>query len=247
MFKIDKTLVDNMNQNRSFIVITHKENRGAPKGLPDMPLGEPALLDSDAQIPQAVRDKARDLLHSAQAKAQQILQGATARAEEIKSEARQEGYDAGLADAAAKIAEETAAQNEKARALIKEIAQYRDGLYDKLQESVLPLAMDIAEKIINIQLQNDDRVYMEIAKKAVAGLKQSDDFILRMGREEYDKYFRDGGQWLREETGCGEFEAVCDPGLEPGSLVIESDDEVVNAGIAMQLEKTRQYLKEQVE
>jgi flagellar assembly protein FliH len=247
LFKIDKTLVDNMNQNRSFIVITHKETRNESKGLPELPLGEPALLDSDAQLPQAVRDKARDLLHGAQAKAQQTIQAATARAEEIKNEARLEGYDAGMADAAGKIAEGTAAQNEEARALIEEIAEYRDGLYQQLHESVLPLAMDIAEKIINIQLQKDDKVYMEIAKKAVMGLKKSDDFMLRVGRGEFDKYFRDGGQWLREGTDCGDFEVVCDPGLEPGSLVIESDDEVVNAGVAMQLEKTWQYLKEQVE
>ncbi len=247
MFKIDKTLVENMNQNRSFIVITHKETREEPKGSSELELGETALPDSEAQIPQAVRDKARDLLHGAQTKAQQIIQGATARAEEIKSEARLEGYDSGMADAEAKIAEATAAKNQEAKALIEEIAGYRDNLYQRLHESVLPLAMDIAEKIINTQLQKDDRVYMEIAKKAVLGLKKTDDLMLRVGRGEFDKYFRDGGQWLREETDCGDFEVVCDPGLETGSLIIESDDEVVNAGIAMQLEKTREYLKEQVE
>ena len=247
MFKIDKTLVENMNQNRSFIVITHKETREGSKNPSELELGEAALMDSEAQIPQAVRDKARDLLHNTQAKAQQIIQSATARAEEIKSEARLEGYDAGMAEASQKIAEVTAAQNQEARALIEEIAEYRDNLYQQLHESVLPLAMDIAEKIINIQLQKDDRVYIEIAKKAVLGLKRTDDFMLRVGRGEFDKYFKDGGQWLREETGCGDFEVVCDPGLEAGSLVIESDDEVINAGIAMQLEKTREYLKEQVE
>ncbi len=247
MFKIDKTLVDNMNQNRSFIVITHKETRKESGGSSEIPLGDAALLESDTQIPQPVRDKARELMHSAQAKAQQILQAAAARAEEIKNEARQQGCDAGVADAADEIARKIAAQNEEARVMIEQTAQYRDELYDQLQESVLPLAMDIAEKIINIQLQKDDKVYMEIAKKAVMELKQSDDFMLRVGRGEFEKYFRDGGQWLREGTDCGDFEVVCDPSLEPGGLVIESNDEVINAGIAMQLDKTRQYLKEQVE
>jgi len=112
---------------------------------------------------------------------------------------------------------------------------------------VLNLAMDIAEKIINIELQRDDKVFMEIAKKAVAGLKQADSFALRVSRGEFDKYFKDGGAWLREATGCGEFEAVCDSNLEPGSLVLESDEEIINASVAVQLEKTRQYLEEQVE
>ena len=144
MFKIDKTLVENMNQNRSFIVITHKETKEESRGSSEPELGEPVLVDSEAQIPQAVRDKARDLLHSTQAKAHQIIQGATARAEEIKSEARLEGYDAGMADAAEKIAEVTATQNQEVGALIEEIAGYRDNLYQQLHESVLSLAMDIA-------------------------------------------------------------------------------------------------------
>ncbi len=245
MFKIDKTLVDNMNVNRSYIVITHKEtHKDNSKGVME---NEPAALEADLQIPQAVRDKARDLMYNAQAKAQQTIQGANARAEEIKEEAWQEGYDAGMADAAQKITGMTEAQNEKARKLITELSAYREGLYNDLKESVLGLSMDIAEKIINIQLQKDDKVYMEIAKKAVLGLKRADDFTLRVGRGEFDKYFKDGGQWLQEATDCGDFEVVCDPNMETGDLVIESDEEVVNAGIAMQLEKTRQYLEEQVE
>jgi len=245
LFKIDRTLVDNMNQNRSFIVITHKETHKEPSS--EALMSDPGLLDSDTQIPQAVRDKARELLHSAQARAQQTIQAATVRAEEIKAQAQKEGFDTGMKDAAQKITAMTDAQNEQARALIQEVSVYRDGLYDALQDSVLGLSMDIAEKIINTELQKDDKVYMEIAKKAVAGLKQADDFTLRIGRGEFDKYFKDGAQWLREGTDCGDFEAVCDPNLEPGALVIESDDEIVNAGVTMQLEKTRQYLEEQVE
>ena len=88
---------------------------------------------------------------------------------------------------------------------------------------------------------------MEIAKKAVAGLKQADDFTLRVSRGEFDKYFKDGGAWLREATGCGEFEAVCDPSLERGGLVVESNEEIIDASVSIQLEKTRQHLEEQVE
>ena len=247
MFKIDKTLVNNMNMNRSFIVITPKETPRDQKASQPELKNEPTLLDSDPLIPAAVRERAREMLLNAQMKSQQIFQSAAVRAEEIKNEARQEGYDAGMADAAQKISDMTEAQLEKTRTLIQEVAAYRDGLYGELLGSVLSLSMDVAEKIVNIQLQKDDRVYMEIAKKAVMGLKRADDFALRVGREEFDRFFKNGTQWLREAAECGEFEVVCDPDMEPGDLVIESDEEVVNAGVQMQLSKTRQYLKEQGE
>ena len=247
MFKIDKTLVDNMNVNRSFIVITPKETLKDPEESPPVSLNEPALLDSDQQIPAAVRERARELLDNAQVRSQQILKRAEEQAKEMKNDAHNQGYEAGMADAAQKIADMTEAQMEKIRVLIQEVTDYRDGLYGELQDSVLSLSMDIAEKIVNMQLQKDDRVYMEIAKKAVLGLKRADVFSLRVGREEFDRFFKNGAQWLREATDCGEFEVVCDPAMEPGDLVIESDEEVVNAGVSMQLNKTRQYLKEQVE
>ncbi len=243
MFKIDKTLVDNMNQKRSFIVITHKPK----EDIKELLIDETALLDADTQMPQAVRDRAQELLQSAQVKAQKLAKAAECEAETLKNDAREQGYNEGMADAAEKIEQVIAARNEEASALIKELAAYKNDLYVKLMDSVLPLAMDIAEKIINIELQKDDRVYMEIAKKAVLELKQSDSFTVRVGRGEFDKYFKDGGQWLREQTGSGAFEVICDPGLAAGDLVIESDEEVVNASIAMQLEKTQQYLREQVE
>ncbi|NLT97463.1 MAG: hypothetical protein GXW96_04785 [Christensenellaceae bacterium] len=245
MFKIDKSMVDNMNQNRSFIVITHKETH--KDTAPEISAGGPELLEKDEQLPQALRDRARELIQNAQMRAQQTIQAATARAEEIRAQAHKEGYDAGMKLADSKIAEMEAALSVQTRKLIEEVTAYRNELYDTLQDSVLNLAMDIAEKIINIELQRDDKVFMEIAKKAVAGLKQADSFALRVSRGEFDKYFKDGGAWLREATGCGEFEAVCDPSLEPGSLVLESDEEVINASVAVQLEKTRQYLEEQVE
>ncbi len=245
MFKIDKSMVDNMHQNRSFIVITHKETH--KDTAPEISAGGPELLEKDEQLPQALRDRARELIQNAQMRAQQTIQAATARAEEIRAQAHKEGYDAGMKLADSKIAEMEAALSVQTRKLIEEVTAYRNELYDTLQDSVLNLAMDIAEKIINIELQRDDKVFMEIAKKAVAGLKQADSFALRVSRGEFDKYFKDGGAWLREATGCGEFEAVCDPSLEPGSLVLESDEEVINASVAVQLEKTRQYLEEQVE
>jgi len=245
LFKIDKSMVDNMNQNRSFIVITHKETH--KDTAPEISAGGPELLEKDEQLPQALRDRARELIQNAQMRAQQTIQAATARAEEIRAQAHKEGYDAGMKLADSKIAEMEAALSVQTRKLIEEVTAYRNELYDTLQDSVLNLAMDIAEKIINIELQRDDKVFMEIAKKAVAGLKQADSFALRVSRGEFDKYFKDGGAWLREATGCGEFEAVCDPSLEPGSLVLESDEEVINASVAVQLEKTRQYLEEQVE
>ena len=245
MFKIDKSMVDNMNQNRSFIVITHKETHRDT--APEISAGGSELLEKDEQLPQALRDRARELIQNAQARAQQTIQAATARAEEIKAQAQKEGYDAGMKLADSKIAEMEAALSAQTRKLIEEVTAYRNELYDALQDSVLGLAMDIAEKIIKIELQRNDKVYMEIAKKAVAELKQADEFTLRVSRGEFDKYFKDGGAWLREATGCGEFEAVCDPNLEPGSLVLESDEEIINASVAVQLEKTRQYLEEQVE
>ena len=243
MFKIDKSMVDNMNQNRSFIVITHKETHRDT--APEISAGGPELLEKDEQLPQLQRQGART--DAEREKRAQQTTGCDSPCGRVKAQAKKEGYDAGMKLADSKIAEMEAALSAQTRKLLEEVTAYRNELYDALQDSVLNLAMDIAEKILNVELQRDDKVYMEIAKKAVAGLKQADDFTLRVSRGEFDKYFRDGGAWLREATGCGEFEAVCDPNLEPGSLVLESDEEIINASVAVQLEKTRQYLEEQVE
>ena len=131
--------------------------------------------------------------------------------------------------------------------MLARIEQYRQNLYQTLESDVLSLSMDVAEKIVNIEIDRNDQVFKDIIKKAIASIRHADDFSLYISKDEYDRYFNDGGQWLRDEAPVKNVDIIADANLPAGSCIIEADSEIVDAGIPMQLNKISQYLNEQVE
>lgn len=238
MFKIDKTLVDNMNMNKSCIVITHKETA---KQRP--PVQEKISLEEDAELPKAIQEKAKNFVQNANAKAQQIISQAMAEADQLKETARQQGLNEGLMQAA----DEHKKQLNQLQKAIANVETYKESLFDALQDEVLGLSLDIAEKVINTELEKDDTAYRELVIKAVNSLKRSDHFTLYVSKSEYERFFKDAAPWLKAETECGEYETVIDHGLESGDCIIESDNELIDAGVSTQLGKIKKHLSEQVE
>lgn len=235
MFKIDKTLVDNMNMNKSCIVITHKETTKKPLSH------EKITLNDDSDLPPEIREKAKEFMQSANIKAQQIISNALAEAEQIKEEARQLGISEGLEEAQNKHDE----HYKELQNVISKMEVYREGLFEDLQSNILDLSIDIAEKIINITLEKDDTAYKELVKNAVESIKRTDKFALYVSRSEYEKFFKDCPQWLKSQTECGEYDVYCDASMQKGDCIIESEKEIVDAGVSRQLKKVRQHLKDQ--
>lgn len=243
MYKIDKTLIDNMNINRSFIVITPKETIRREDKIPEKLLS----IEDEEQLPSAVREKAQEFIQDANEKAQKILNSAHSEAHQIKETARREGYDIGIAEGRQCAADELASKNEEMKDVLSKLEAYRQNLYQTLEADILSLSLDVAEKIINIHLERDDKLYRDIVRKAAASIRHADDFSLYVSKDEYKRYFKDGAQWLREEAQCTNVEVICDGNLPKGSCIIEADSEIVDAGIPMQISKISRFLSEQVE
>ena len=228
MFRIDKSLIENMNNNKQFIVIAPKETF---KSTQQQPANKTQKLVTE-----------KELLHSANIKAERIVADARNRAEEIKETARQEGYREGSKKAQREMEKLIEAQAEDAKHVFEKLEAYKKELYQDLLENVLGLSFDIAEKIINIHLEKDDTIYVEIAKAAIKALNSSSKFALRVSRSEYDRFFREGAQWLRDDIGCAPFEVICDANMTEGGCIVESDEGVVNAGICEQMDKLRRVI-----
>ena len=243
MYKIDKTLIDNMNLNRSFIVITPKETIRREEKVLEKVLS----MEDEEQLPPAVREMALQYVQTANEKAQQILHNARVESEQLKEAAQREGYERGLNEGREMAAAELQANNEEVKDVLSRVESYRKNLYQTLESDVLSLSMDIAEKIVNIHMDADDNVFRDIVKKAVASVRHADDFSLYVSKDDYARYFKDDGQWLRDEAQNASIDMIADGNLQKGSCIIEADSEIVDAGISMQLGKIGQFLSEQVE
>lgn len=240
MFKIDKSLVADMNSNKSFIVITHKEN------LKDRSHDQANNDGVGAQLSDEMQQKQNELLSNADGEARVIIQNAITQGQQIKETAWQDGYNKGMDEAKKRQEELISAQMQEIKKVLGSIEEYKINLHNEMLDNVLQLSIDIAEKIVNIQLKRDDIVFIGIVKNAIAILEGNQKFVLRVSKVDFDKYFKDDAAWLKEQLHCGPFEVVGDASLQMGGCVIESENGIIDAGIDVQLNKIQRSLIEEV-
>lgn len=238
MFRIDKSFVDNININKEFVVIT-------PKKVPEKKVHEDKEPISPMEKENPVTEQ--DILRDANIRAKKIIAEAQSEAVEIKKQARQDGYQEGREEGQRELDALIRSQTEDAKHVFEKLEAYKQDIFQDLLDNVLGLSFDIAEKIINIHLKKDDTVYVDIAKNAIQALNSSAKFVLHVSRSEYDRFFKEGGQWLRDDIGCVPFEVVCDPYVEEGGCLVESDEGVISGGIPEQLDKLKRVLEKRTE
>lgn len=208
--------------------------------------------DNPVQFAQIQADK---LLQEARAQADEILEkarlDATVEAEKIRSEAQESGYQDGYNEGVAQGTRESRdAMEERAAAWEAEVARFLeraggevDARLDDSVEELRDLAMAIAEKIVGISL------------------KSSSDVICRMIQNAIDKKKR--REWVHiyisecDAKGMGQIPASLSAALtalsgrvrlipiaddEPGTCIIETPDEIIDASAATQLNNIRSLL-----
>lgn len=242
MFKINQSLVEQMSTNKSVVVITPRPIIAPEESEPDEDI---TVGEEQPAVDPALQAQLK--LQSANEKAESIIKEAYENAEKIRKSAWQEGYNQGKNDAASEVSQFMQDQTNTARNIFANLERYKQNLYGELQDSLLQLSIDIAEKIVNSELQKDDKVYEGIVIKAIQELKSADKLSIHVSKAEYERFFKNGAEWLQGETGGVPFEVVCDGQLGDGVCILESDDEVLNASTQVQLGRIKHQLEEKAE
>ena len=231
MFKIDKSFVEYIDNNKSIVVIKQwalKENLQSDTA-------EDISLTSDDRPAHDLKDDPQQIIMQAKQEAEHILLQASEEAEEKKEAAYEEGFALGKQEAQKQFQQLKDEMTTKWNRLVTEQKEFHKQMEQELEENILQLSLDIAEKIVNVQLERDDIVFVEMVKRAIGQLNVKDGFTLRLNQREYEKYFAKDQEWLQNELHCPPFTVLKDGSILPGGCVFESDDGVVKAGVDAQI------------
>lgn len=237
MFKIDKSSVEYIDSNKSIVVIKQWRPKEAPEEKSNAPLEPVSKKTLQTEDP----DK---ILKEARLQAEMLVQQAVNQVANIKQEAWQEGYANGMKEAQEKyqaLCQENMAVLQKA---LQEVETAQQAVMQELQDCILQLSVEIAEKIVNIQLEKDDILFVGLVKQAITRLNPKEKFTVRVNQREFEKYFANGGEWLSNELQSPPFAVVKDSSLAPGGCVLESGEGVIKAGVDAQLKTIAMSLTE---
>ena len=146
----------------------------------------------------------------------------------IKEAAKHEGYNDGLAKAQADI--------DELRSKFDDFYTYKDEVYDKVSGCIMDIALEIAKKIINKEVETDREVTLSIIKGAVEEVNQTENKIVLKVMPKDVEIVRD----KVPEIFSGNFyeakiSVIPDASIKEGGVIIETSNGLIDASIETQL------------
>lgn len=230
MYKIDKSTWEQMSSNKTKII---KQWMPELKDIKTEAQSQPVSADevSAAETSGDIGPEAHEL-------GREIIEKAKREAEEIKKVAYTEGYKSGVKKSIIRfeqICEENRAELMEA---IKQLEQTKRDFETDLEDKALKLSIIIAEKILNMKIESDDKVFVGMVKNALDKMDEGEKFTLKLNSREYEKHYMDRCDQFREELQCETpITVIKDSTVNAGSFILESEKSFIDAGADTQLSR----------
>lgn len=187
----------------------------------------------------AAQDEVAALLNDARNEALTILRDAESKAGELRDQAWDEGYSNAYSQAKGEFEEIISKANHDAEEFETRLVSEREHYLQNLERQMLGVALDVAGKILNKELDTDDQAYLSMLHEAVSRMPSEDLVSIRMHPEEYERFFNTKETKLKTLKGQVTAKLISDPSLDRYDALIESPSGVVDAGADTQLDQMK--------
>jgi flagellar assembly protein FliH len=148
-------------------------------------------------------------------------------------QAHQQGYDEGLAAGRQAVAGQIEAMQTKLARTIEEITGLRPRYRHEAEQDTVGLALAVARRILHRELTVSPDALLGLVKAALAKMDAREVNQVRVSRQDAPMVLA-----FFEKMGVPHrIEVVADPGLAPGSVVLESERGTLDASVGTQLDE----------
>jgi flagellar assembly protein FliH len=206
----------------------------------------------DKEIIARAEMQAQQMLEQAQQHCQQMVNDAQAQlqaqfqqaGEQGQQQGYQQGFEQGVAAGQEQGMQETLARVEQLKVEFIELVMARRKVLAAMEPEIVHLAVNIAEKIVGMELSAGREIITGIVRQALATLKERDEIVIRVNPSEVEAIQANQTEYEAMIEGLKRFEVIPDGAIEAGSCSIETSLGNVDARINTQLEAVRAGLDE---
>ncbi len=240
MFRIDRSSVEYEKTSPPYIMSVPKLDVSAEDELiaPDAPQAE-LFSHQAAEIKHMAQVEADAIVGRAREQAAEIRSEAGREADEIRANAYNKAVEAGKAEALRRAEAEILIMRKDLKDLTQRLNEALTAslseTVDRWEGELLDLAVAIARKIIGAELSNGDAAFKALVQNAIAHMRGDEKITVRVNPREFEAYFSEGDAHFQIKGERVKTRVVEDKQIEPGGCVVESDGEMINAGVEQQL------------
>ena len=206
------------------------------------------------EILNAAEEEASKMMADAENEAEEVTRDAKEKAAEERGRAKQEGfaegekagkhsYDERLEARLSELNEEYGSKrredDEKLRRVIEELYEERTRAFDRLEEEIVKLSLEIVKKVVNPppdEAGGEGGAFEMLIRNALRQINPDGKVLIRVSPAEYERFFSSGSAVFAMDAGVTLTASILrDASLKAGDCVIDTEEETVNAGLDSQL------------
>lgn len=182
-----------------------------------------------------LQDTADSIIKNAEEEAKKIVEKTNQEAVAILSSSIVEGYKRGLVLANKKTEELLNAAKREAEEIIESTKERTEEIINSQEEGIVNLSFDIAKKILDVEIDRNDKVFCAIIKKALEKFSAETDAKITMA---YD----DLSRLDTSLTGGSNIKFTGDKNMKKGDILIETEKGTIDASVNSQFGKLKSAL-----
>lgn len=154
--------------------------------------------------------------------------------------------------------------NEEALAIIENAGLEREAILDEvvkikeealneykeevkgLEKDVINLSLDIAEKILNYEIDRSDQYVLGIVKDALDRVLSKKDVVLKLSTADYYTILSNKKYLVSNVKGFGEIEIVQDESMDPGSCIVDTPLGIIDGGIQARMDNIQKEVMKMI-
>ena len=193
------------------------------------------------QILRRAEDEAERIIAEARQQAALILQQNKLKVLAEKQAGYQDGFREGQVAAQVMYEQQLAQLQKSFHEIATELSRKPEELLNGMEEELLDLSLDVAGKVIGLELSRKNKIYHVFLRKALDKLKKQEKATVYLNDREYQLFVASQPEMFSDESGSIQF--VGDDKLAPGSCLIETARGRFDASADVQLERIGKAMK----
>lgn len=158
---------------------------------------------------------------------------------EVETTARERGLAEGM-----RVAEEAyQAKLARLEALIEQVRAERSEFFARIEPEVVRLAVAIAEKVIQQELETRPEVVVEMVRAAMARLRDREVLRISLNPRDLERVREAKDDLVGAVDGVKKIDVIEDRRVDPGGCVIESPNGTLDARVRTQIEEIERALE----
>ncbi|MBO4394833.1 MAG: hypothetical protein J5819_00615 [Eubacterium sp.] len=205
---------------------------GFSEGLPVTDITEEVQETIDS-----AKEQADKIVDDARGQADQIVIDARRQADDVRAQAHAEGYEAGHEEGLQAAEAEVSAMRQQIESERQSLQAEYDSMISELEPQFAGVVMELMEKLTGVVMRENEDVILHLIRAGLKDVrKNAERIIIRVSPDDSLIAETHKNELVEEMGGDVTIEIQPQEGMEPNECMIETDNQMLDAGIRTQLD-----------